>query len=263
MSHHLIYDADAAKALEVLHLTPDVVAHRGRVLDLLAPAPGERVLDIGVGPGFLASDIARLVGPVGAVVGLDLSPAMVAAASVRLSELPQATVLEGDAVKLAFADASFDAVVSTQVYEYIADMPSALHELRRVLKAGGRALILDTDWRSIVWHSSNPARMDRFLTCWDAHLSDPHLPARLRPLLKTAGFQVRHVEILPMLSYQWQSESYAASMMGAIHSFLRSNRSRFGLSDEDISAWRADQQTLIEHDEFFFSLNRFAFLATC
>jgi len=259
----LTFDAATAKALEAIYLTPDVVAQRARVIDLLAPAAGERVLDVGVGPGLLAYDVARLVGEGGQMVGLDLAPAMVAVAAERLAGLPQATVREGDAERLDFADASFDAAVSTQVYEYVADMPQALGELRRVLRPGGRTLILDTDWRSIVWHSSDGARMDRVLTCWDAHLADPHLPARLRPMLKAAGFEVRRVEILPMLSPRWQPVSYAAGMMGTIHTFVRNNGPRLGLSPEEIDAWRADQQALIERDEFFFSLNRYAFLATC
>lgn len=259
----LTFDAATAKSLEAIYLTPDVVAQRARVLDLLAPALGERVLDVGVGPGLLAYDLARLVGEAGEMVGLDLSPAMVAVAAERLAHLPQARVMAGDATALDLPDARFDAAVSTQVYEYVADMPRALKELRRVLKPGGRALILDTDWRSIVWHASDTALMDRVLACWDAHLADPHLPARLGPLLTEAGFHVRRVEILPMLSPRWQPTSYAAGMMRTIHGFVRDNGARFDLSAEQVETWRADQQALIARDEFFFSLNRYAFLATC
>jgi arsenite methyltransferase len=261
--NQLNFDAAAASSLEVLYVTPDVIAQRARVLDLLTPAPGERILDIGVGPGFLAYDIARLVGETGELVGLDLSAAMIATASRRLAEFAWARVVEGDAEKLPFPDAVFDAAVCTQVYEYVANMPGALSELRRALKPGARALILDTDWRSIVWHSSDSARMDRVLACWDGHLSDPHLPARLGPLLRSAGFQVRRVEIVPMLTPRWQPVSYAAGIMRTISSYVRANGARFGLSDEEIRAWWADQQFLIERDEFFFSLNRYVFLASC
>ena len=75
----LTFDAAAARAVEAIYLTPDVAAQRARVIDLLSPAPGERLLDVGVGPGLLAFDLARLVGGSGRVVGLDLAPAMVAA----------------------------------------------------------------------------------------------------------------------------------------------------------------------------------------
>jgi SAM-dependent methyltransferase len=258
----LTFDAAAARAVEALYLTPDVVAQRARVVDLLAPAPGERILDVGVGPGLLALDLARLVGETGRLVGLDLAPAMVEMAAARLDEAPQAEVRLGDAAALDLLDAGFDAAVSTQVYEYVADMPRALAELHRVLRPGGRALILDTDWRSIVWHCSDTARMDRVLQCWDAHLADPHLPARLGPLLRRAGFEVRRVEILPMFAPRWQPVGYAGGMIRSIRNFARANGSAVGLTAEDVEAWWSDQEALIAADEFFFSVNRYAFLAT-
>ncbi|KAF0186645.1 MAG: methyltransferase domain-containing protein [Hyphomonadaceae bacterium] len=259
----LKFDETAAKSLEAMYSSPDVVAQRVRVLDLLGPAAGERVLDIGVGPGLLAYDLATLVGDAGECVGVDLSPDMVAASARRLAAFPHARVVECAATALALPDAHFDAAVSTQVYEYVADMPRALSELRRVLKPGGRALILDTDWRSIVWHASDQALMERVLVCWDGHLHDPHLPAHLGPLLRAAGFVVRRVKVVPMLSHRWQPTSYASGIMRAIEAYARRNGARVGLTDADIDAWRADQQALIESDAFFFSLNRFVFLATC
>jgi len=255
------FDAGGTKSLEALYLTPDVVAQRARVIDMLAPSLGEKILDIGVGPGLLAYDLARLVGSDGAVLGIDPSATMIEAAAARLEDLPHAEVRIGDARALASDDATFDAAVSTQVYEYVDDMPLALRELHRVLKPGGRALILDTDWRSIVWHSSDPNRMERVLTCWDNHLYDPHLPARLGPMLRDAGFAVRRVEVLPMLAARWQPTSYPGGIFRTIHAYVRDNGERFGLSAQEVAAWHADQMDLIGRDQFFFSVNRYIFVA--
>lgn len=258
----MTFDEAAVRSLEVIYMTPDVVAQRARVLDLLALIPGERVLDIGVGPGLLAHDLARLVGEGGEVTGIDPSPDMIAVARARLKDMPQARLLTGEASHLDLADASLDAVVSTQVFEYVTDVPAALAEVHRVLRPGGRVLILDTDWRSLVWHCSDQALMDRALAVWDAHLHDPHLPARLGPMMRQAGFEVRRVEILPMLTPRYQPVSYAAGMLRSIFAFVRRNGERQGLSEAEIQAWQDDQARLIERDEFFFSLNRFAFIAT-
>lgn len=255
------FDGAKVKSLEMVYQTPDVVGQRARVLDLLAPAAGERILDVGVGPGLLAYDLARLVGEAGALAGIDLSADMVAVAAQRLAEFPQAKATVGDATKLDFADAAFDAAVSTQVYEYVPDLPRALRELHRVLRPGGRALILDTDWRSIVWHSSDPARTERILAAWDAHLFEPHLPAKLGPMLRTAGFEVRRVEIIPMLTPRWQPVSYVGGMMRTIHAFVRNHTAENGLDPAEVEAWRDDQLALAERGEFFFSLNRYAFVA--
>lgn len=261
MSQAIEFDEAAARAVEQMYLTPDVVGQRARVLEMLAPKPGERIADIGVGPGLLAQDLARLVGETGRVAGLDMAPAMIKMARTRLAALPQAECMTGDATALPFEGGSLDAAVSTQVYEYVADMGTALSELHRVLRPGGRALVLDTDWRSVVWHSSDEARMERVLACWDEHLADPHLPAKLGRLFARAGFQVLRVEIVPMLAAGWQPVSYAAGIMRAIHGFARNNGEAHGLSADEIQAWYDDQLRLIERGEFFFSVNRYAFLA--
>lgn len=258
----IVFDEAAAKAIEAMYLTPDVVAQRARVLDLLAMRAGEAVLDIGCGPGLLSYDLARLVGDKGRLVALDNAAAMVAMTAARLKEMKHAEATEGQATDLAFPDATFDAAVSTQVYEYVADMPRALAELHRVLKPQGRALILDTDWRSIVWHSSDKERMERVLKVWDDHLADPHLPATLGPLMKRAGFTLRRVEIVPMLSPSYQPATYAAGIMRTISNYARTNAARHGLETKELQAWWDDQQELIARGEFFFSVNRYAFLAT-
>lgn len=261
MSQMLDFDDNAARALEAMYTTPDVVGQRAKVIEMLAPAPGEHVLDIGVGPGLLAHDLARLVGEAGRLVGLDAAAAMLKVARTRLAAMPQAECVEGDAADLRFSDASFDIAVSTQVHEYVADIDKAVRELHRVLKPGGRALILDTDWRSVVWHCSDQALMDRVLKCWDDHLADPHLPATLGARMRRAGFRVLRVEIVPMLSPQWQPVSYAAGIMKSIRGYAMANGERHGLAQAEVQAWYADQLRLAERGEFFFSVNRYAFLA--
>ncbi|MFD1649112.1 methyltransferase domain-containing protein [Pseudonocardia alaniniphila] len=103
---------------------------------MLAPQPGERVLDIGSGPGHLLVPIAEAVGPTGAAHGVDPSPAMNALAAARTDGMPWVRIDDGDAVALPYADGVFDAAVSTQVYEYVAEIAVALGELRRVLRSG-------------------------------------------------------------------------------------------------------------------------------
>lgn len=110
------------------------------VLRELAAEPCARVLDVGCGTGRLA---ARLVEApsVLMVVGLDFSAGMLEQARARLGSAPAAALVRGDATRLPFADAAFDAAVSTEAFHWFPDQDAALAEIRRVLRPGGRLLL--------------------------------------------------------------------------------------------------------------------------
>jgi SAM-dependent methyltransferase len=163
---------------------------------------------------------------------------------------------EGDATSLPFPDASFDAAVSTQVYEYVADMPAALAEARRVLAPGGRLLILDTDWDSIVWRSSDDARMARVLLAWDEHLVHRDLPRRLPSLLAGAGFTLERSEVVPLLNVGDGRRTYSAGVLELIAAFVAG---RGDVTPDEAEAWAADLRGM--GPDYFFSLNRYLFVA--
>jgi len=102
--------------------------------------PGEAVLDLGCGAGFDAFVAAQLVGPAGRVIGIDMSPEMIAVAKVGLCEVgfPRAEFRVAQIEALPFPDASFDVALSNAVLNLIPDKPAALREIFRVLRPGGR-----------------------------------------------------------------------------------------------------------------------------
>ncbi|MDX9830622.1 MAG: methyltransferase domain-containing protein [Anaerolineae bacterium] len=105
------------------------------------PAPGARVLELGIGPGHL---LAELAARGYRAAGLDLSRAMVRRAGrrVRRLGLPGAVVCRGRAGALPFAAGSFDAALATFPTAYIAD-PASLHGLAWVLRPGGRLIVVE------------------------------------------------------------------------------------------------------------------------
>lgn len=250
-------DANAG-AIETMYSTAEVVKQRRVTLDLLDPQVGEDVLDVGCGPGYLACEIAQRVGTRGSVHGVDVSTSMLTTARRRSPGEGAAAVrfLVGDALSLPFPDASFDAVTATQVYEYVSHVPAALAEARRVLRPSGKLLVLDTDWDSLAWHSSDPARMRRVLTAWDEHLADPYLPRRLGKLLSDAGFSVVRRHVHPMLDTGYDQAMFSAGVIGLVAAFVPG---RAGVTQEEAQAWRSDLGEL--GADYFFSLNRYLFLA--
>jgi arsenite methyltransferase len=254
----LEFDDEGARKIEHTYATADMVGQRARTLELLEPRPGERVLDIGSGPGYLAAALAERVGRSGTVCAIDPSPSMNALAERRTTGLPQVTVDVGDALALPFAEGDFDAAVATQVYEYVADMPAALAELRRVLRPGGRALILDTDWDSLVWHVADRALQARVIAAWEEHLAHPRLPRVLGGLLRQAGFAVTGVHVVPLLAVGYAPDTFAAHSEGMIAAFVAGRR---GLTPAEVAVWRADLAARTAAGEGFFSLNRYVFLA--
>jgi arsenite methyltransferase len=239
----LHFDEETARQVERVYLTPDVVEQRRLTREALAVQAGEKVLDIGSGPGLLAAELADEGAD---VLGVDPSESMLAMARAR--EIPRAAFEPGDALSLPVADASFDAAVSTQVLEYVEDVAGALREAHRVLRPGGRLLVLDTDWDSIVWHTADLDRMRRVLAAWDAHLADPHLPRQLPGLLRGAGFTLTRTAVLPILNHPYDPETYSVGLIPVIATFV------------DDAAW-ADELTSLGED-YFFSINRYLFLAT-
>jgi SAM-dependent methyltransferase len=206
----------------------------------------------------MACDMAAALGPDGSVVGVDPSESMLALAAHREPGAGSApvTFVTGDACALPFPDASFDVAVSTQVYEYVEDMATALAEARRVLRPGGRLLVLDTDWDSVVWHSTDSERMRRVLAAWDAHLVDPHLPRRLGRLLADAGFTVTRRAVVPILNAGYDPETFSGKAVLSIGRFVAG---REGVSEAEAAAWADDLVALGE--DYFFSVNRYLFLA--
>jgi arsenite methyltransferase len=226
---------------------------------MLAPQPGERVLDIGSGQGHLLASIAEAVGPTGEAHGVDPCPAMNALAAARTHGMPWVRIGDGDAVALPYPDGVFDAAVSTQSYEHVADIAVALGELRRVLRPGGRALILDTDADSPVWHTADRALRERVLAAWEEHLVHPRLPRTLRGLLRRAGFRVTEQRVHVVFNSQMAADSYSARMVSATARFVAG---RQGLTEADADTWLADLRARTDEGDYVHSINRYLSLAT-
>jgi arsenite methyltransferase len=106
---------------------------------------GERVLDLGCGAGTDSLVAAQMVGPEGSVIGIDMTPEMLAKAHRAAAEMGAANVefVEGEIELLPFADASVDVVISNGVIDLLPDKDTVFAEIYRVLRPGGRIQFAD------------------------------------------------------------------------------------------------------------------------
>ncbi len=152
--------------------------------------PGERVLDVGCGTGaFEARAVAS--GASNEMVGVDLSARMLARAREKLAGHPQVAFRRADAHALPFDDGRFDVVVSASAFHYFADPARALAEIGRVLRPGGRLVVLD--WCRDFWTCR---LLDRVLAVVDPAYRRCLTLAEMQALVAGAPLVVRRAERL-------------------------------------------------------------------
>ena len=254
----LEFDEKAARQLEAVYLIADAVRRRRIVRDALGAAPGERVLDVGCGPGFYCAELLEEVGPSGSVVGVDGSPAMLALAARRCAAHANVELLEGDALELPVDDASFDAVLSVQVQEYVADVTAGIAELWRALRPGGRAVVFDVDWATLSLQSDATGLTERVLRAWDEHLAHRSLPRTLAARLRAAGFEDVEMTAHAFATVEFDGDRYGPALTPFIGDFVAG---RQGITEQEAEAWVAGQRELGERGEYYFAIIQFCFNA--
>jgi arsenite methyltransferase len=255
----LEFDESTARQLEVVYRSRDVLRRRQLVRDALGAAPGEHVLDVGCGPGFYVAELLEQVGSGGEVVGVDNSPSMLAVAAHRSEGHDNVAFHEAEATSLPVEDGSFDALLSVQVLEYVADVPMALAEMHRALRAGGRLVVWDVDWATVSLQTTDPDRTERILRAWDGHLAHPSLPRTLTAQLQSSGFEDVRLEGHTFATNEFDPETYGGFLVPFMANFVAD---RDGISEHDVTAWEAEQRELGERGEFFFACIQFCFTAT-
>jgi arsenite methyltransferase len=240
------------KGLEQAYQARDMARRRGLVRAALGAQPGDRILDVGCGPGFFESELLREVGPEGSVVGVDSSAASVAAATSRLAGRDNVAFHEADATTLPVEDGEFDRALSVQVLEYVPDVDAALRELRRALRPGGRVVVWDVDWSTVSMRTEDGARMERVLAAWDAHLTHPSLPRTLTARLRAAGFDDVRMQAHSFATNELSNETYGGFLVPFVEGFV---------GTPEANAWADEQRALAERGEFFFAVMQFCFAA--
>lgn len=178
-----------------------VAGTKRRSYELLDLSDGASIADVGCGPASDTLALARIVGPHGRVKGVDHDPEMVAEADRRAlaAGLANAEHVVGDAQRLPFGDGELDAVRAERVLQHLTRPVDALAEMVRVVRPGGRVVVLDTDWASLSMDVDDPACRPLERTIVDillARFRSAYVARELPRLFGELGLAQRVVEVV-------------------------------------------------------------------
>ncbi|GHJ22858.1 MULTISPECIES: methyltransferase domain-containing protein [Streptomyces] len=176
-------------ALDAADQTPNATRLRARSYELLSPVPGSTVVDVGCGAGRAVAELAERGIH---AVGVDPSPWMLAAARKRW---PEAEFREAGAEDLPFADGSVHGYRADKVFHELQEPGRAVAEARRVLRPGGRIVLVGQDWDGIMIDSDDAALTRTIVHARADLLGTPHAGRQYRSLLLAGGFDDVTVEV--------------------------------------------------------------------
>ncbi len=244
---------EAVACLEFQQQSPFMAEGRQRVQELLAPQPGQTLLDVGCGAGHDVNELGRLVGLNGLVIGIDKSEALIEAARRRaaVEEARNVDFRVGDAHQLQLPDRSVDGARSDRVFQYLADPPRALRELVRVTRPAGMIVVADTDWGVSVHDCDDLELSERVDRAWTQTRPSGQIGRRLYGLFVRAGLEnvqvVPHTTAITDLSSDWLSYYRDTLIPGQAAQAVEAG----AVTAEEASRWIALQNAADAAGHFF------------
>lgn len=222
---------------------------------------GQRLLDVGCGPGTITVDLAALVAP-GEVVALDREAAVLdeVAQLARERGLANLVTTVGDVYALEFDDDAFDVAHAHQVLQHLSDPVAALREMRRVTRPGGLVAVRDADYAAMTWYPAEP-RMERWKEVYRevarSNGAEPDAGRRLLAWTQEAGFSSIESSASVWVFADperrgWWSETWAER---TVSSGIATRAVESGLaSAEELADIAAGWRAWAQHPEAWFSV---------
>ena len=192
------------EALDGQDAAPSIQRLRGWSQAAAALLPGMTVLDVGSGTGTMCRRFAGIVGADGRVIGVEPNPMLRGIAEERAAAAELAVeFVDGSATDLPLDDGSIDVVWCERVLQHLPDPQAAITEFARVLKPGGRALLIDSDHESRVDSDIDPVVARAIKEAFVAQLANPRAARHIRRQAMAAGLDVSLTSARPRWSSRW------------------------------------------------------------
>lgn len=223
---------------------------------LLAPlalTAGHVALDLGCGPGYVATRMAHHVGAAGHVHGVDVNAEFVerarsVAAAAGAGDRCTFHLVDGDTLPLP--DGSVDRAVAKNVFEYVPDVEASLTEVHRCLRPGGRLVALDSDWGFLVVEPLTAAEIVELMTAASPAFREPYIGRALRGAFRRAGFTEVEVAVNAMTDTAGRARGVIENMINYGLTFGRLGPDRAAEFRARLDAAQADGSYLVVLPQF-------------
>jgi class 3 adenylate cyclase/ubiquinone/menaquinone biosynthesis C-methylase UbiE len=247
--HEQISD-EMVRQLDFWESLPSIREMRSAAVAALAPMAGDKICDIGSGSGTELIRLARIIGPTGRAVGVDASQVMCDEAQRRAIEAGiDIEVRCADGRDTGLPEGEFDGVRIERVIQHVGDVAGFLREALRIVRPGGRIVIADSDWSSLMIHPGDRALVNRLKTLMQERMADPSAGRTLHGAMLDAGL----VDVSSRIHNIAADAGIAASM-----SLLMDRRVAEGVGTQsEMEAFTADHAKAMERGDGVYALSMF------
>ena len=259
--------ARMAAFLEDRARCPDQTQVNAALRDAVAGQPGERVLEVGCGSGALCRLVAPGLWPGGEMVGVDVASDMVEAARryAAANPHPHPAPCQGEGAEatrphlrfevasgeqLPYGDATFDATFAARLLLHVADPLAVAREMARVVRPGGRVVLMDWDFETLAVDHPDRALTRRLLN-WrcDNHGGDNWSGRKLLGYTVAAG--LGNLSVFPVVTI---ARDETAALTGTLWRAAEVARDRGGITPEEHDAWVSELKHRIAAGRFLASI---------
>ena len=236
---------------------PDIIQQWQSYLRALAPAPGDVLLDIGCHTGDAERLLLRDYPHIAKVIGIDLKQKSLDEALTKWEQVGRPAAIEyqlADARQLPFPDGHFDRLWCAETLEYIDDPALALREMRRVLRPGGVALLVHTDFDTQVFSAADKDLCRAIVTAFSDSGPNGQMGRALYGLCAAAGFAQVQPDVYTLVNTEWRPDRYAYRLAHMMVEWLRPEQR---VSDSNLARWLDDLEAQAARGRFYYSINRY------
>lgn len=245
--------AEMASSLVERAQSPDQKNVNAALVDVLSPNSGQQLLEVGCGVGSLCRLVAPGVAPNGKITGVDISADFVSFAQEQIIHTDFSSYIQWGVCQaefLPFIDARFDGVLAARLLLHVLNPKHVLSELKRVVRPGGRVVVMDWDFETVTIDHSD-RNLTRRVLHWrcDHHGGNNWSGRKLWKLMKTTGLV--NVQIFPYVSFATNEND---SLTRSIFRAAQVARDASVINQKEYTNWVEELKSCIADDCFSASI---------